>query len=118
MEKFVTTDDFKALNVGFALDEGIASPTEVFNVYYAERTVWEIEFLCHGQAGHGSLLLKKTAGEKLHYIIDKLMHFRKGEEAKLENNPELTIGDVTTVNLTMLKGGTQGKSNFWIMNNQ
>lgn len=109
MEKFVTTDDFKALNVGFALDEGIASPTEVFNVYYAERTIWEIEFLCHGTAGHGSLLLKKTAGEKLHYIVDKLMNFRKGEEAKLESNPKLTIGDVTTVNLTILKGGTQGK---------
>lgn len=26
---------------------------------------------------------------------------------KLENNPELTIGDVTTVNVTMVNGGAQ-----------
>lgn len=108
MAKFVLTDEFKAMNVGFALDEGIASPTDKFNVYYAERTIWEIEFTCHGQAGHGSLLLKKTAGEKMHYIVDKLMAFRRNQEMKLENNPKFTIGDVTTVNLTILKGGTQG----------
>lgn len=27
--------------------------------------------------------------------------------ARLENNPELTIGDVTTINLTRLGGGVQ-----------
>lgn len=106
--KFVTTDEFRALNVGFSLDEGIASPTEQFNVYYAERTIWEIEFECHGQSGHGLNLFKGTPGEKLHYIIDKFMKFRNGEINKLENNPELALGDVTSVNLTMIKGGTQG----------
>lgn len=40
MAKFVPTDDFKALNVGFALDEGIASPNETFDVFYAERSIW------------------------------------------------------------------------------
>lgn len=109
MEKFVKTNEFKALNVGFSLDEGIASPTEEFNVYYAERTIWQIEFVCHGQSGHGSMLFKNTPGEKIHYIIDKLMNFRKSESAKLESNPELTVGDVTTVNMTLLKGGVQGK---------
>lgn len=37
MAKFVTTDEFKAMNVGFALDEGVASPTQDFIVYSAER---------------------------------------------------------------------------------
>lgn len=40
MEAFVETPEFAALNVGFALDEGIASPTDVFSVFYAERAVW------------------------------------------------------------------------------
>lgn len=40
MEDFINTDDFKKLNVGFSLDEGIASETETFPVFYAERTVW------------------------------------------------------------------------------
>lgn len=40
MEKFVATQVFKDLNIGFALDEGIASPDDTFPVFYAERTVW------------------------------------------------------------------------------
>lgn len=43
MAQFVHTNDFKALNVGFSLDEGIASPTEEFNVFYAERCIWEVK---------------------------------------------------------------------------
>lgn len=35
------------------------------------------------------------------------MDFRDVEEEKLENNLNLRIGDVTTVNLTMLSGGVQ-----------
>lgn len=73
------------------------------------RTKWEIEIKAHGMAGHGMLLLKDTAGEKLHNVIGKFLTFRKCESEKLENNPELTIADVTTVNLTMISGGTQGK---------
>lgn len=40
MAQFVHTNDFKALNVGFCLDEGMASPTEVFPIFYGERYVW------------------------------------------------------------------------------
>lgn len=40
MAKFVHSDEFKALNAGFSLDEGIASPDEVFPVFYAERSTW------------------------------------------------------------------------------
>jgi len=40
MRPFVPTDDFRALNVGFAMDEGLASPNEVFPLFYGERAVW------------------------------------------------------------------------------
>lgn len=53
------------------------------------------------------MLLKNTAGEKIQYLINKFFAFRANEVEKLANNPELTVGDVTTVNLTMLKGGVQ-----------
>lgn len=66
-----------------------------------------IHFKCSGTTGHGSLLLKDTAGEKIRYIVDKFLDLRKHEVEKLENNPEFSIGDVTTVNLTILKGGVQ-----------
>lgn len=107
MKLFVKTEAFQRLNVGFALDEGIASPDEEFPVFYGERSVWRIEFVCNGTTGHGSLLLPATAGEKHRYIVDRLMDFRAEQVQRLTNNPEFTVGDVTTVNLTMLRGGIQ-----------
>lgn len=58
MRAFAVSDEFKKLNVGFVMDEGeneslfifyiikkinilgIASPDEVFNVFYGERSCW------------------------------------------------------------------------------
>ncbi|KAH9631693.1 hypothetical protein HF086_014694 [Spodoptera exigua] len=40
-------------------------------------------------------------------MVDKLMDIRAESKKKLADNPNLTIGDVTTVNLTMLSGGIQ-----------
>lgn len=105
--EFVKTVDFRNLNAGFSLDEGIASPGEQFSVFYGERSVWRIHFKCSGTTGHGSLLHANTAGERIRYIIDRFMDMRAVEVAKLAENPALTVGDVTTVNLTILKGGVQ-----------
>ena len=38
MRKFVHTPEFRELGVGFALDEGIASPGEDFPLFYGERS--------------------------------------------------------------------------------
>jgi aminoacylase len=90
----------------YALILGIASPTDIFNVYYAERCIWHIIFKVNGdQSGHGSLLLKNTAGEKLRNLLDKFFAYRDAQVEKLNNNPDLTIGDVTTINVTMINGG-------------
>jgi aminoacylase len=40
MKEFIHTEEFKKLNAGCSLDEGIASETDVFKVYYAERAIW------------------------------------------------------------------------------
>lgn len=66
-----------------------------------------MKFIFSGQSGHGSLLLQNTVGEKVQYIISKLNDFRSNEVRKLAKNPELSLGDVTSVNLTMLSGGVQ-----------
>ncbi|XP_023954496.2 aminoacylase-1 [Bicyclus anynana] len=107
MSEFVKTDHFRNLNIGFALDEGLASPDDNFVVYNAERSIWHVTVTCPGKSGHGSLLLPDNCGEKIRYIIDKFMDLRKESKAKLESDPELTIGEVTSVNLTMLNGGIQ-----------
>lgn len=40
MGTFVKMKGYKDLNVGFALDEGMASPDEEFLLFYGERNIW------------------------------------------------------------------------------
>ena len=48
MQKWVCHEEFKKLSVGFALDEGQASPSEAFTVFYGERVPWcELNLLCY-----------------------------------------------------------------------
>lgn len=70
-------------------------------------SIVDVMFSVHGQPGHGSLLLSDTAAEKLKILLDKIYDYRKGQEDKLEFNPQLLLGDVTTVNVTKLSGGKQ-----------
>ncbi|KAK0086018.1 hypothetical protein PV325_004041 [Microctonus aethiopoides] len=106
MEDFVHTNDFKALNIGFALDEGVASPTETFYMFNGERSIWHVRVKCSGQPGHGSLLSSNTAGEKFRVIVDRFMDMRANESAKLAAGNH-KIGDVMSINLTKVEGGIQ-----------
>ncbi|XP_062123617.1 aminoacylase-1-like [Drosophila sulfurigaster albostrigata] len=106
MREFVKTDYFKKMNVGFSLDEGSPSLDETYYAYYAERTAWPLRFKCSGTAGHGSILLPNTAGEKLNYIVNKMMEYRASQVKRLKEEG-LFFGDVTTINLTQLEGGVQ-----------
>lgn len=40
MAYFVKTDEFRSLNIGFTLDEGLATIDDVIPLYYGERTIW------------------------------------------------------------------------------
>ncbi len=105
MAGFVTSNAFKAMNVGYALDEGGVAPSNTIGVYYDERCPWQIEFVVNGTTGHASLLLDNTAGEKITFLLNKFNTMRQAEVNKLKAgaNP----GKVTSINLTMLKGGVQ-----------
>ena len=39
--------------------------------------------------------------------MNKILGYRDTQKKLLEANPEFTLGDVTTVNLTMISGGVQ-----------
>lgn len=71
---------------------------------------------CPGHPGHGSLLLENTAGEKVSYILNKFFEFRREQQQKLLDDPTLTLGDVTTVNLTQLQ--VSNLSIFWRMSRE
>jgi len=40
MKTWCKTEDFKSLNVGFAMDEGLANPGEEMRAFYSERYCW------------------------------------------------------------------------------
>jgi len=105
MKQFVKHEEFKKLNVGFALDEGLANPSDAFTVFYGERSLWWVQVRCHGNPGHGSRFIENNAAEKVRKIINSFLDFRGQQEKKLKSSGCLTLGDVTTVNLTMLQGG-------------
>lgn len=65
MKLFVRTPEYKSLNVGFTLDEGLASEGDTFKVFYGERNPWWIKVSCEGTPGHGSKFQDNTAAEKL-----------------------------------------------------
>jgi aminoacylase len=101
MRVFIKSPEFKLLNIGFSLDEGLASPTDVFTVFYGERAPWRVFVRCKGNTGHGSLLIENTAAEKLHKIIGKFLEFRHSQEERLKSDPSLKLGDVASVNWTL-----------------
>ncbi|XP_028374680.1 aminoacylase-1 [Phyllostomus discolor] len=105
MDLFVQRPEFKALRAGFALDEGLANPTEAFTVFYSERSSWWVQVTCTGKPGHGSRFIEDTAAEKLHKVASSVLAFREEERRRLQSNPHLKLGAVTSVNLTKLEGG-------------
>jgi aminoacylase len=63
--------------------------------------------LSTGNPGHGSQFIKNTAAEKVQKLINKLLGFREEQKAIFESDPDIKLGDVTTVNLTTMEGGIQ-----------
>uniref|UniRef100_A0A3P8UJE9 N-acyl-aliphatic-L-amino acid amidohydrolase n=1 Tax=Cynoglossus semilaevis TaxID=244447 RepID=A0A3P8UJE9_CYNSE len=102
METFIKHPEFKKLNIGFALDE-LANPGEAFTVFYGERNPW-ITVNCPGSPGHGSRFVENTAAEKLRTVMNSFLDFRE-KEKQLNTSECFTLGDVTTVNMTMVRGG-------------
>ncbi|KAI7791559.1 putative aminoacylase-1A-like [Triplophysa rosa] len=83
----------------------LANPTDAFTVFYGEKNPWWITVSCPGSPGHGSRFVENTAAEKLRRVINSFLEFREKEKKRLNTNECFTLGDVTTVNMTMLKGG-------------
>jgi len=111
MAKYVLSQEFKQLNIGLALDEGLATPDDVIPVYYGERNVFWVKFHCHGNPGHGSRFIKDTAAEKVQYLTNKLLGYREVQKKRFEADPTSDLGDFTTINLTYMEGGFAGQLN-------
>lgn len=108
MALFVESERFRKLNIGVTLDEGLASDGEPFVVFYGERASWWVRIKAVGPTGHGSRFVENPAMEKLIRVVNKLLAFRKEQFDTLQRGQSecgMKLGDVTTLNLTVLKGG-------------
>jgi len=108
MEWFVKSPEFERLNVGVCLDEGLASPTDAFTVFYGERSPAWITIKATGNTGHGSRFIENTATEKLMSTVHTMLNYRQEMFDKLHKGHHecgMTLGDVVSLNLTMLKAG-------------
>eukprot|EP00899_Mesostigma_viride_P006083 jgi/Mesvir1/15476/Mv20016-RA.1 len=111
MGAFVASDRFRSLHVGAALDEGLASETDTFSVFYGERATYWLKMKAVGPTGHGSRFIKNTAMGRLINTINKFLAFRAEQEKIFEGDAGCRhclakkLGEVASVNLTMLKGG-------------
>jgi aminoacylase len=109
MGKLVDSPEWAALNVGVGLDEGLASTRpDTFSVFYGERAVWWLKVRSVGPTGHASRFIQNTAMERLLACVQRFLAFRKEQEEKLHAGCDPVthkLGDVATVNLTMLQGG-------------
>ena len=124
MQAFLKSKEWAEMNVGFALDEGLANPTDEFTVFFGERMlrcnlnkkyilnnikinffdyILGVKVSCPGNPGHGSRFIEGTAAEKLRRVINRFLDYRQEEKNRLEANPKLTLGDVTSINLTRLE---------------
>ncbi|KAK7503333.1 hypothetical protein BaRGS_00005254 [Batillaria attramentaria] len=107
MALFVQRQEFPDLNIGFALDEGLASPTSEFRLFYGERACWWFSVTFSGKPGHGSAFIEDTAISKLNKVMNRALQFRAEQEKRLNSDSSLTLGDVTSLNINLLQGGVQ-----------
>ncbi|CAG9785640.1 unnamed protein product [Diatraea saccharalis] len=108
MLSFLPSQEFKAMNVGFELDEGGALNVPMIPVFVQDKVVWQIQVDCHGVAGHGSSFqpTNATATGKCHNVVTNMFAFRDEQYPLFASAPSNDSSGYTSVNLNRVSGGT------------
>jgi aminoacylase len=123
MAAFLESALYKSLpGIALALDEGLASTTDTFSVFYGERLPWWVDVEATGNTGHGSRFIEHTAVEQLVALANKALEFRQGQRTLLGLDDhsncahavaaKKTLGDVTSLNITTLQAGVRVGNTF------
>ncbi|XP_045768677.1 uncharacterized protein LOC123869722 [Maniola jurtina] len=103
---FVKTEEFKSMNVGFALDEGVPSPSdEIMYAFYTDKRPWQMKFEVHGAGGHGSFLTEGGTIDQVQTLINTAVAYRNQQIKIKESKPESDSGAYTSLNINMIQGG-------------
>jgi aminoacylase len=130
---------YKSLpGIALALDEGLASTNDSYSVFYGERLPWWVDVTATGNTGHGSRFIENTAVEQIIELANRALQFREGQRAALHgstddakhmncahavaakkrrmakdnNGTQMTLGDVTSLNITTLQAGVRAGDTF------
>ena len=111
--KFVESKEFRELNVGFALDEGQASPGDEYRVFYADRSPWGLKIKARGRPGHGARMYDGSAMENLMKSVEAVSRFRESQFDVVKAGKALN-SEVVSVNTVYVKAGvaTESVSSF------
>ncbi|XP_058097183.1 uncharacterized protein LOC131242509 isoform X2 [Magnolia sinica] len=113
---FASSKLFDDLNVGFVMDEGQASTTDEFRVFYADRSPWGLIMKAFGMPGHGSRMYDNGAMENLMESMEAIARFRENQFDKVKAG--MAAGsEVISVNPVYVKAGTPSPTGF-VMNMQ
>ncbi|KAK7321028.1 hypothetical protein VNO77_31125 [Canavalia gladiata] len=109
--KFVESKEFEELNVGFALDEGQASPGDEYRVFYADRVPWNLKIKAKGQPGHGSRMYDNSAMENLMKSLEVVSRFRESQFDVVKAGKAMN-SEVVSVNPVYVKAGLPTEDGF------
>jgi len=125
LNAMIKTEYFKENlgNVSLVLDEGLASTTDRYTVFFGERTAWWLIIRATGNTGHGSRFITDTAPSKIINVANKALAYRAEQEKLFYGHDDhgcahakaKKLGEVCTVNLTMLQSGV-GSDGAWALN--
>ncbi|XP_045485702.1 aminoacylase-1A [Pieris rapae] len=105
IKAFIKSGDFKRLNVGFVLDEGLTSPDNTYLATYMDRRPWQINMTFYGQGGHGSEIAEKGVIEKLDYILNCILQYQKEQKEVMARGNNARLGRFTSMNVNIVKTG-------------
>ena len=140
MGAFLSSTLYKSMpGVALALDEGLASMDETYSLFYGERCPWWVNVTATGKTGHGSRFIDSTAVEQIIGVSNRALEFRKGQRdilhgsgdvadhsncahavaakrqkllSELQKSGKITLGDVTSLNITTLEAGVRVGDTF------
>ncbi|XP_013136843.1 PREDICTED: aminoacylase-1A-like [Papilio polytes] len=103
---FAKTEEFKAINVGVALDVGIPTPTSEIQIVNQDKTQCIIQLDCYGEPIHSAFLpdVKTTAADPCGRFFVGFTQFRE-EQYRLSLESE-DSSEYTAANLIGVKGVT------------
>ncbi|XP_075974107.1 uncharacterized protein LOC142975254 [Anticarsia gemmatalis] len=105
MKVFAKTPEFKALNIGFALDEGLTSADDTLYGTFVDRRAWQMEFVINGEGGHGYTMPDNSAAVKAQKFINTVMAYRDTQKEILKTKSRTDFTGYTSVNVNILKAG-------------